>query len=87
MTDPHTFGVDVVCGGRKDAVWREDYDRLAAALLEMTAAVRDAGVLLATADPSSDLPDQEAADLWSTAAVNWLKQHEELIVTPPVKPR
>lgn len=52
----------------------------------LRAAVRDAGVLLATADPSSDLPDQEAADLWSTAVVNWLTHHEQLIVTPPVLP-
>ena len=52
----------------------------------MVAAVRDAGVLLATAGPSGDLPDQEAADLWSTAVTDWLTQHEELIVTPPVRP-
>jgi hypothetical protein len=52
----------------------------------MIAAVREAGVLLATAYPSGDLPDQDAADLWCTAVTDWLASHEELIVTPPVKP-
>jgi hypothetical protein len=65
---------------------QQERDQLRAQRDAMVAAVRDAGVLLATAGPSGDLPDQEAADLWSTAVTDWLTQHEELIVTPPGEP-
>lgn len=38
MTDPYTFGVDLVYGGRKEAVWREDYDKVVADLADRTKA-------------------------------------------------
>jgi hypothetical protein len=51
---------------------------------ELEQAVREAGVLLVCADPAGDLPDQEAANLWSNGATEWLIRWEELITTPPV---
>jgi hypothetical protein len=50
---------------------------------DLEQAVREAGVLLTCADPSGDLPDQEAADLWSKGSMEWLTRWETLIVTPP----
>jgi hypothetical protein len=43
--------------------------------------LRDAVVLLATANPGEDLPDQEAADLWSNAVCQFLLKNQHL-VTP-----
>jgi hypothetical protein len=35
MSEVYTFGVDLVYGGRKEAVWREDYDKVAAELAKV----------------------------------------------------
>ncbi|HXN96004.1 MAG TPA: hypothetical protein VN879_15980 [Candidatus Acidoferrales bacterium] len=47
---------------------------------KLEAELRDAVVLLATANPGEDLPDQESADLWCTAVSKFLLKHEHLVI-------
>lgn len=56
-----------------------DCERLREQMRGLTLEIRDAVVLLATANPGEDLPNQEAADLWCDACAAYLLKHENLV--------